>query len=57
MRMNTENLTSDQRRLRQNIRNFLLVATSEELRKELAISEERGDKFRTACILELIDES
>lgn len=54
--MDTSKLTSAQRQLRQNVRNFLLVATLEELRGELAISKERGDTFRAQCVEELIDE-
>ncbi len=47
----------DKRRIRANIRNFLLVATDAELRRELTLSIDRGDAFRAACVRELIDES
>lgn len=46
-----------QRQLRSNIRAFLLVATADELRRELEISVERNDEFRAACIRELIAET
>lgn len=51
-----ELVTPAQRQHRMNVRNFLMVATPEELRKELDISEERGESFRAACIRELMEE-
>ncbi len=44
------------RRIRQAIRDFLLIATPEELQREKKISLERNDTFRAECIQELIDE-
>ena len=41
--MALDNLTLDERQFRLNVRNFLLVATSQELRKEWQMSIERGD--------------
>jgi len=49
-------LTQQQKQLRANIRNFLLLASLEELKKELTISLERGDGFRAEVIKELICE-
>ncbi len=49
-------MTNQEHNLRMNIRNFLLVATTEELQKELQISLDRKDAFRAKCIQELIDE-
>lgn len=46
-------MTPAQRQQRQNIRNFLLVATEQELQKELEISLERNDAFRAECIREM----
>ena len=54
--MDKSTLTAAQRQLRMNIRNFLLVATVTELYAELAISQERGDHFRSECIRELLIE-
>ena len=53
--MNVENLTRAQRQHRQNIRNFLLVATKAELQTELQIRSDRNDPFGAACVQELID--
>lgn len=51
-------LTEDRKRIiRISIRNFLLIATKEELQAELAISVEYGDKFRAECVRELIAET
>ena len=44
------------RQLRQNVRNFLLTATLEEMRKELQISRESGDAIRARFVQEMIDE-
>ena len=54
--MKTQELTSAQRQLRMNIRNFLLTASRDDLKKELEISLERKDEFRAECIRELMDE-
>lgn len=51
-----EILSPEKRDLRMNIRNFLLTATPAELQKELEISNDRGDKFRAMCIVELLNE-
>ncbi len=55
--MNVEMLTSTQRQVRQAVRNFLLTATPEELKREKEISLERNDQFRAQCVQELIDEN
>ena len=52
-----QTLTDCERTIRQNVRNFLMVATVDELRRELRISEERGDALRARFVRELIDES
>ena len=49
-------LTVDGRNLRMTVRNFLLVATKEELQRELENSIGRDDFLRAAFILELISE-
>lgn len=49
-------MTEQQRLLRSAIRNFLLIATPDELQKELEISLEINDSFRADCIRELISE-
>lgn len=50
-------LTPQQRRIRSAVRAFLMLATPEELQKELEISRQRGDHFRAECVEELIRES
>jgi len=50
-------LSSQQRQIRMHIRNFLMLATPDQLKKELEISQQRPDPFRAACVQELIDES
>ncbi len=45
-----------ERQLRMNVRNFLLVATPEEMAGELKLSQDRGDKLRERFVQELIDE-
>lgn len=55
-RLDRETMTQQQRQMRMNIRNFLLVATPEELQGELQLSIERNDSFRADCIRELIEE-
>jgi hypothetical protein len=54
--MNPELLSHADRQLRMNVRNFLLVATRDELWKELEISNERGDLKRARFVQELLDE-
>ncbi len=54
--MNTEFLTLAQRQVRMNIRNFLLIATLDELKREKELSLERNDPFHAECVQELIDE-
>lgn len=54
--MDKTTLTTAQRQIRMNIRNFLLIATPAELQKELEISNNSGDTFRAQCVQELIDE-
>lgn len=51
-----EELTPTQRRIRMNVRNFLLVATIEELETELRISQESGNNLRAVCVRELLNE-
>jgi hypothetical protein len=53
--MDTSTLSSGQHQLRMNVRNFLLTATLNELKRELELSNERKDTFRAACVQELID--
>jgi len=52
----TANLSAAQRQLRQNVRNFLLVATPDELRAELQISLDRYDADRATFIREIMVE-
>jgi len=49
-------LSPADRQLRMNVRNFLMTATLDELKKELAISKQRGDAKRAQFIQEMIDE-
>jgi hypothetical protein len=51
-----ENLPAYLRQLRQNVRNFLLTASKQELQKELQLSRERQDVWRERFVQELIDE-
>lgn len=46
---------SDKITLRNNIRNFLLTATTEEKIQEIRISIKNNDRFRAMCILEAFD--
>jgi hypothetical protein len=55
--MDKNTLTPAQRQIRMNVRNFLLVATIEELEVELKISKDTGDTFRAECVQELLDEA
>lgn len=55
--MNIDKLTPAERRVRQTIRDFLLTASLDELKREEEISIERGDYFRAACVQELINET
>jgi hypothetical protein len=50
-------LTTVERQIRQNIRNFLLLAGPNELADELAYSLKRNDTFRAECIREIIREN
>jgi len=50
-------MTDREKAIRRDIRAFLMVATMDELRRELQISLDKGDAFRAACIRELIEES
>ncbi len=55
--MDTSNLTADQRRTRMNVRNFLLIASREQLLAELKMAREKPcDAFKATCIVELIHE-
>jgi hypothetical protein len=49
-------MDANERQLRLNIRNFLLVATHEEMQTELKLSFSREDYFRAGCIAELLEE-
>ena len=55
--MDVTSLDSFHRSVRGAIRALLMVATREEMERELAISREMGDRFRADCIRELLDES
>ncbi len=57
MKMDTSRLTDAQRNLRINVRNFLMVATPEELQKELQLSLDAKQPFRAECVRELIAEA
>ncbi len=52
-----EELTPAQRQIRMNVRNFLLVATIEELETELRISNNTNDNFRAVCVRQLLDQA
>lgn len=54
--MDTKKLTPHQYQIRSCVRAFLMVATREQLQKELELSLEKGDTFRAECVQELIDE-
>jgi len=49
-------LPADHQRLRCNVRNFLLVASYDELEAEHVISLDRGESFRASCVLEVIED-
>ena len=51
-----DQMTPSMRQIRLNIRNFLLVATEEELQTELRISKDHNDVWRAECVQELIDQ-
>lgn len=55
--MDLSKLTSRQKAIRQNIRNFLMTANPAELKAELKISLDAGDKFRAEVIRELMGKS
>ena len=50
-------LTSEQRAVRMNIRNFFLAATDAELRTAIARALADGDRFRAECLRELLETS
>lgn len=50
-------MTDRERQIRQNVRNFLLVATMAELKAELRISQDKGDTLRARFVQELIEEA
>lgn len=50
-------MTIAQKQIRQNIRNFLLTATAEQLQAEYQISVDSGDNFRAMCVNEIILEN
>lgn len=52
-----EELTPAQRQIRMNVRNFLLVATIQELETELRISKESKDNLRAVCVRQLLDQA
>lgn len=54
--MDKSKLTESQRVFRTNVRNFLMVATREELERELTLSLDRGDDLRASFVRELIAE-
>lgn len=49
-------LTPTERNVRANVRNFLLTASLEEMKRELALSFERNDSMRARFVQELITE-
>lgn len=55
--INLESLERHQRQQRMNIRNFLLVATAEELAESHMAATGKGDAFYRDCVLELWGES
>ncbi len=55
--MDLTKLTPAERRTRIAIHNFLLLATPQELERELELSLQRHDYFRASCVQELIDEN
>lgn len=49
-------MDSARRNQRMNIRNFFLIATEEELMKEIEYRKEKNDKFAVYCLQELLAE-
>ena len=47
-------LSPQQASQRANVRNFLLCASPDEVRREIMLSFDRGDSFRAACCLEVL---
>lgn len=54
--MDVSNLSRTARNQRMNIRNFLMVATLPELKREQELFNQREDSFVVLCVQELIDE-
>lgn len=52
----TRPLTDHEKQLRAIIRGFLINASREELRREMLLSGEKGDKFRASVVEELLTE-
>lgn len=58
MKIDTSMLTREQRQLRQNIRNCYMIATLEQLRKELSYRTGKGaNSFELECFKQLIREA
>lgn len=57
MKIDYRTLTPAQRQNRQNVRNYLLVATIPEIEKEIEISKERKDEDRARFCQEVLDEA
>ena len=55
--MNINQLTDDQREIRQNVRNRLLNSEDVDLYKEKRIYLGQGDKFRADCVEEILEET
>ena len=49
-------MTPQERQIRESVRSYLLVATTEEMRGELQLSIDREDFWRAICITELMIE-
>jgi hypothetical protein len=54
--VNSDELDPHRRNIRENVRAFLLTATSKELGQELRLSINMADEFRAAVVRELIEE-
>ncbi len=50
-------MTDFEHQVRRNVRNFLFMATKEELRRELQISIDAKDELRARFVLELLQEA
>ena len=55
--MNINQLTEDQRNIRQNVRKHLLNSEDVNLYKEKRIYLEKGDQFRADCVEEILEET